>query len=154
VGGYWYFRDESAQHPAITEAELAVLPKRRDKARRRGSVGRSSRHCAGDAEYFCYGWCLWLLPELLLIFFKDKSRWHERDGAVPGRSSTRLARWKPIGACFWTHPSQDEQRRKGGVGAACSASWARFISLMPDPAADDKVMVAVCLSGRLLLRGR
>ena len=55
-----YFRDDPAEHPAITQADLDRLPKKR---------ARASRACAvrapGGADvsvtlvYFCYGWTLW-----------------------------------------------------------------------------------------------
>jgi MFS family permease len=66
-----YFRNEPSEHPAITEAELAILP--------RPSGGRPSvpwgpllrRMWPVTLTYFCYGWTLWLYLNWLPLFFKN-----------------------------------------------------------------------------------
>jgi len=59
---FWYFRDDPKEHPAITEAELAMLP-RRDASTTRPIVPWRSlvpRILPVTIVYFCYGWTLWL----------------------------------------------------------------------------------------------
>jgi MFS family permease len=66
----WYFRNDPAEHPAITEAELAALP----------AVGTGSnkvipwrplarRILPVTIVDFCYGWTLWLFLSWIPTFF-------------------------------------------------------------------------------------
>ena len=74
----WYFRDNPADHPAITPAELEMLPKARSrKAYKTEPVPffRLARRMAlVTAVYFCYGWTLWFflawIPQYFLHSYK------------------------------------------------------------------------------------
>jgi MFS family permease len=69
----WYFRDDPAEHPAITEAEMSRLPRR--SARRAVRLGDIpwrrliARMLPVTVVYFCYGWTLWLYLTWLPTFF-------------------------------------------------------------------------------------
>ena len=69
---YLYFRDDPAEHPAITPEELAVLPKpRKVGAKQTIPWGRLTlRMLPVTLTYFCYGWTLWLFLGWLPSFFK------------------------------------------------------------------------------------
>jgi MFS family permease len=59
----WYFRDEPRDHPAITPAELAVLPSGGQTARTSGPVPWRRlvpRMVPMMVTYFCMGWTGWL----------------------------------------------------------------------------------------------
>jgi MFS family permease len=73
VGWVVYFRDDPRSHPAITEKEIQLLPKR-------GMLGQSKppaipwrrllrRVAPTAAVYFCYGWTAWLYFTWLPVFF-------------------------------------------------------------------------------------
>jgi sugar phosphate permease len=74
----WYFRDNPAEHGAITPAELAVLPKHRSRhAHKTEPVPffRLARRMAlVTVVYFCYGWTLWFflawIPQYFLHSYK------------------------------------------------------------------------------------
>lgn len=69
----WYFRDDPAQHPAMTPAELEVLPPYElGKNRLQDPVpwGRLTRRMLPvTAVYFCYAWTLWLYLAWIPMFF-------------------------------------------------------------------------------------
>ncbi len=70
---YLYFRDEPAEHRAITRAELDALPPPR-KAGAMQSVPWATltkRMLPVTITYFCYGWTLWLFLGWLPSFFKQ-----------------------------------------------------------------------------------
>jgi MFS family permease len=66
----WYFRNDPRRHPAVTEADLAVLPEP-------ASVGRPAipwlrlarRIWPVTMVDFCYGWTLWLFLSWIPAFF-------------------------------------------------------------------------------------
>jgi MFS family permease len=69
----FYFRDDPATHPSITEGELRPLP---DFAARRASQQQSipwltllRRMLPVTAVYFCYAWTLWLYLAWIPSFF-------------------------------------------------------------------------------------
>ena len=74
----WYFRDNPAEHPAITAAEIEMLPKARSrKAYQTEPVPffRLARRMAlVTVVYFCYGWTLWFflawIPQYFLHSYK------------------------------------------------------------------------------------
>ena len=69
----WYFRNDPNQHDGISEAELAVLPRRG----RRSEAGKVPwrqllpRMMPTTIVYFCYGWTLWLYLSWLPQFFQQ-----------------------------------------------------------------------------------
>jgi len=73
-----YFRDNPAEHPAITAAEIEMLPKARSrKAYQTEPVPffRLARRMAlVTVVYFCYGWTLWFflawIPQYFLHSYK------------------------------------------------------------------------------------
>ncbi|WP_019905839.1 MFS transporter [Methylobacterium sp. 77] len=69
---YLYFRDDPAEHPAITPEELAVLPPpRKVGAKQNIPWSRlTMRMLPVTFTYFCYGWTLWLFLGWLPSFFK------------------------------------------------------------------------------------
>lgn len=74
----WYFRDNPAEHPGITPAEIETLPKHRSrKAYKTEPVPflRLARRMAlVTVVYFCYGWTLWFflawIPQYFLHSYK------------------------------------------------------------------------------------
>lgn len=74
----WYFRDNPAEHPGITPAEIALLPKHRSRhAHKTEPVPffRLARRMAlVTVVYFCYGWTLWFflawIPQYFLHSYK------------------------------------------------------------------------------------
>jgi MFS family permease len=71
-----YFRDNPAEHPGITAAELDRLPNRGTTAEvRRPTVPwlrLALRMLPVTVVYFCYGWTLWLYLSWLPSFFKHE----------------------------------------------------------------------------------
>src|ERR1051325_11792841 len=54
------FRDDPAEHPGVTAADLERLPKKRVKTSTRIPFGRLAvRMLPVTLVYFCYGWTLW-----------------------------------------------------------------------------------------------
>jgi MFS family permease len=147
---YWYFRDDPHEHPEITEAELAVLPKQRSKGPTPPVPWKPliARMWPVTLTYFCYGWCLWLYLSFLLIFFKDKF------GLSTGETAFFATIVYTIGAVGNTlggivsdrvlHKTGDVRRAR--IGAAVFGFVGALISLLPILQVDDKVLVAVCLS--------
>jgi MFS family permease len=71
-----YFRDNPAEHPDVTAAELDRLPDRGTGAQvRRPTVPwmrLARRMLPVTVVYFCYGWTLWLYLSWLPSFFKHE----------------------------------------------------------------------------------
>jgi MFS family permease len=69
----WYFRDNPADHPGVTQAELDELPNRGvPPIVRRPHVPwkrLALRMLPVTVVYFCYGWTLWLYLNWLPSFF-------------------------------------------------------------------------------------
>jgi MFS family permease len=74
----WYFRDDPADHPAITPAEIATLPKQRSrKDPQRAAVPflrLARRMSLVTVVYFCYGWTLWFFLAWIPQFFLHSYR--------------------------------------------------------------------------------
>ncbi len=76
VAWYLYYRDDPAEHPAITRQELADLPALPDRA----GPGRPAvpwgplirRMLPVTFVYFCYGWTLWLFLSWVPQYFKNQ----------------------------------------------------------------------------------
>jgi MFS family permease len=74
----WYFRDNPAEHPGITPAEIAMLPKHRSRMAYKTEpvpFFRLARRMAlVTVVYFCYGWTLWFflawIPQYFLHSYK------------------------------------------------------------------------------------
>jgi MFS family permease len=68
-----YFRDDPAEHPAITREELAELPKqlsRRERQKQTVPIGSLAyRMIPVTVVYFCYGWTLWFFLTWIPSFF-------------------------------------------------------------------------------------
>jgi MFS family permease len=68
-----YFRDDPAEHPSITPAELERLPKRRaygPRSRPPVPVARLARRMLPvTIVYFCYGWTLWFFLAWIPSYF-------------------------------------------------------------------------------------
>jgi MFS family permease len=81
---YWYFRDEPSEHPAITQAELAVLPpSRAGKQTPQVPWGPLIRRMwPVTLTYFCYGWCLWLYLNWIPLFFQRNHDMDIKDSAL------------------------------------------------------------------------
>lgn len=66
----WYFRNDPAEHPAITEAELAALPAPRGGNRKAIPWWPlAQRILPATIVDFCYGWTLWLFLSWIPTFF-------------------------------------------------------------------------------------
>jgi MFS family permease len=67
---FWYFRDNPADHPGITQEELATLPKPPGKRKGPAPLGRLARRMIPvTATYFCYGWTLWFFLAWIPSYF-------------------------------------------------------------------------------------
>jgi MFS family permease len=74
----WYFRDNPAEHPGITPAEIEMLPKHRSRMAYKTEpvpFFRLARRMAlVTVVYFCYGWTLWFflawIPQYFLHSYK------------------------------------------------------------------------------------
>jgi len=70
IAWFWYFRDDPAEHPAITAADLALLPKKRVKTAARVPFGPlAARMMPVTIVYFCYGWTLWFFLAWIPSYF-------------------------------------------------------------------------------------
>ena len=73
-----YFRDDPAQHPAITAVELAKLPDYVTRAEKKKAPvpwrRLSRRMLPVTLVYFCYGWTLWLYLAWIPSFFLHSYR--------------------------------------------------------------------------------
>jgi MFS family permease len=70
IAWFLYFRDDPAEHPAITAAELERLPKKRAKSVARVPFGRLAvRMAPVTLVYFCYGWTLWFFLTWIPSYF-------------------------------------------------------------------------------------
>jgi len=68
----WYFRNEPAEHPAITDADLAMLPPSRS-GHEQAIPWRplAQRILPVTIVDFCYGWTLWLFLSWIPTFFVE-----------------------------------------------------------------------------------
>jgi MFS family permease len=67
---FWYFRDNPADHPGITQEELDSLPKHLGKKKGPAPLGRLARRMIPvTATYFCYGWTLWFFLAWIPSYF-------------------------------------------------------------------------------------
>jgi len=65
-----YFRDDPAEHPGITAADIARLPKKRAKSVARVPLRRlAGRMFPVTLVYFCYGWTLWFFLAWIPSYF-------------------------------------------------------------------------------------
>src|ERR1700741_2960647 len=74
---FWYFlfRDNPADHPRISQAELSELPPYVNTATKLSRVPWKSlvlRMLPVAFVYFCYGWTLWLYLSWLPQYFKNR----------------------------------------------------------------------------------
>jgi MFS family permease len=66
----WYFRNDPRQHPAITEADLRLLPEPAHRSRQTIPWMRLARRILPVTSVdFCYGWTLWLFLSWIPAFF-------------------------------------------------------------------------------------
>jgi MFS family permease len=81
---FWYFRDDPKEHAAITDAELALLP-RRDASTARPIVPWGSlvpRILPVTIVYLCYGWTLWLFLSWIPLFFINSYKLDIKQSAI------------------------------------------------------------------------
>jgi sugar phosphate permease len=82
----WYFRDVPADHPAITQAELDMLPNHGMAAaiaRPRVPWGALTRRMAPvTVVYFCYGWTLWLYLTWMPSYFLNEYKFDLKKSAL------------------------------------------------------------------------
>jgi MFS family permease len=80
-----YFRDNPAEHPAITSEELAELPRHHSAGKKRPPVpyARLARRMATvTVVYFCYGWTLWFFLTWIPSYFLHSYHLRLRDSAL------------------------------------------------------------------------
>ena len=80
----WYFRDNPAEHPAITPAELAELPQHRAAGKKRPPVPfarLARRMMTVTIVYFCYGWTLWFFLTWIPSYFLHSYKLILKDSA-------------------------------------------------------------------------
>ncbi len=67
----WYYRDDPADHPGITPAELSALkPAARERLSRASFLRLLQRMAPVIATDFCYGWTLFVVLNWLPSFFR------------------------------------------------------------------------------------
>jgi MFS family permease len=82
----WYFRDNPAEHPAITPAEIAKLPKHRSRHAHKTEpvpffrLGR--RMALVTVVYFCYGWTLWFFLAWIPQYFLHSYKLHLNNSSL------------------------------------------------------------------------
>jgi MFS family permease len=146
---FWYFRDDPKEHPAITQQELAVLPRPPKGPRPVVPWGPLiQRMWPVTLTYFCYGWCLWLYLSFLLIFFKDKFGLSTNETAL---FATIVYTIGAIGNTVGGIASDRILHKTGNVrsariGMAVFGFTGALLSLLPILYVEDKILVAVCLS--------
>jgi MFS family permease len=65
-----YFRDDPAEHPSVTQADLDRLPKKHVKTAAAVPFGRvAARMLPVTLVYFCYGWTLWFFLAWIPSYF-------------------------------------------------------------------------------------
>lgn len=83
---FFFFRDNPADHPMITQEELAALPSYMDRAtRQRNPVPWGAlfvRMLPVTFVYFCYGWTLWLFLSWLPQYFKNQHNLDLKNSAL------------------------------------------------------------------------
>jgi sugar phosphate permease len=80
----WYFRDNPAEHPAITPTELAELPQHRAAGKKRARVPfaqLAQRMTTVTIVYFCYGWTLWFFLTWIPSYFLHSYKLALKDSA-------------------------------------------------------------------------
>lgn len=154
-----YFRDNPADHPAITDTEMATLAAA--GVRQRGRPAHSVRQ--GDpipwgplarrmlpvtVVYFCYGWTLWLYLSWIPQFFAQRYALNLRDsslfaagvffGGVVGDTLGGIA----TDRVYERTGSRDKARRNLVVlGFLCSLA-----SMVPMLVVHNLAVAAICLS--------
>jgi MFS family permease len=82
---YFLFRDNPADHPRISEAELSELPPDLNPATQMSGVPWQPlilRMLPVTFVYFCYGWTLWLYLSWLPQYFKNQYSLELKDSAL------------------------------------------------------------------------
>ena len=81
---YWYFRDEPAAHPGITEAELRTLPKSglKTQSAKVPVLPLLRRMLPVTAVDFCYAWTLWVFLTWLPSFFLNNFKLDLKSSAM------------------------------------------------------------------------
>ena len=80
----WYFRDNPAEHAAITPEELKELPQHRAHGKKRPPVpfARLARRMTTvTIVYFCYGWTLWFFLTWIPSYFLHSYQLRLKDSA-------------------------------------------------------------------------
>ena len=77
-----YFRDEPADHPSITAAELAMLPKIERERRAIPLKRLAIRFIPLILTFFCYGWTLWVYLSWLPSFFGQSFHLDLKNSAI------------------------------------------------------------------------
>ena len=76
VAWAWYYRDDPRSHPAMSQADLALLPPSRARTTREPTPWKPllRRMAPVTFVYFCYGWTLWTflswVPQFMLHAYK------------------------------------------------------------------------------------
>jgi MFS family permease len=82
----WYFRDNPAEHPAITPAELAMLPKHRPRDAYKTEpvpfFRLARRMFVVTVVYFCYGWTLWFFLAWIPQYFLHSYKLHLNNSSL------------------------------------------------------------------------
>ena len=144
-----YFRNDPHDHPSITDAELALLPPRRDVVRPAIPWGPLiARMWPVTLTYFCYGWCLWIYLYWLPLFFKNTYSLNIKDSAL---FATGVFLAGVFGDTLGGVISDRILHKTGKVRLArLSVTVAGFagalISLLPLLYVRDITTVAICLS--------
>jgi len=79
----WYFRNDPAKHPAITEAGLAALPAHGSGSRKPIPWRPLARRILPVTIVdFCYGWTLWLFLSWIPTFFFENYHLNLQSSAI------------------------------------------------------------------------
>ena len=145
----WYFRNDPRQHPAITAADLAVLPNLRTDGRKTVPwIPLARRILPVTIVDFCYGWTLWLFLSWIPAFFFENYHLNLNSTAM---FSFGVLFAGVIGDTVGGIASDRLLRRTGNLLRArrsviVTGFLGAFVFLLPVVLIHDLTTAAVCLS--------
>ena len=145
----WYFRNDPRDHPAITKADLEVLPAPAGRAPRTVPWLRLARHMLPVTIVdFCYGWTLWLFLSWIPSFFFENYRLNLQSSAIFA-GGVLLA--GVVGDTVGGVASDRLLHRTGSLVAArrsviVTGFLGAFVFLLPVVLKHDLTVAAICLS--------
>jgi len=149
----WYFRDNPAEHPAITRAELERLPNRGvapKVARPQVPWLRLTRRMLPvTIVYFCYGWTLWLYLNWLPSFFQNEYQLNIARSAL----FSSVVFFAGVGGDLVGGTVSDAilertgDLRKARRNVVIAGFLGSFLCMLPIFATRDLTLIVLCLGG-------